>query len=63
MLDILDFQEEKGGDLKKVLESQRRRYASATVVEDVVATFEDMKRSIINALGSACIFSMILTSS
>ena len=45
MLDILDFQEDKGGDLKKLRESQRRRYAPEAIVDDVVALFEDMKKS------------------
>ena len=45
MLDILDFQEDKGGDLRKLRESQQRRYAPEAVVDDVVALFEDMKKS------------------
>ena len=45
MLDILDFQEDKGGDLQKLRESQRRRYAPEAIVDDVVALFEDMKKS------------------
>ncbi|MCJ1321048.1 Cytosolic seryl-tRNA synthetase [Xylographa vitiligo] len=45
MLDILDFQEDKGGDLKKLRESQRRRYAPEAIVDDVVALFEDMKKT------------------
>ena len=47
MLDILDFQEDKGGDLKKLRESQRRRYAPEAIVDDVVALFEDMKKSVL----------------
>ncbi|MCJ1399964.1 Cytosolic seryl-tRNA synthetase [Xylographa trunciseda] len=45
MLDILDFQEDKGGDLKKLRESQRRRYAPEAIVDDVLALFEDMKKT------------------
>ncbi|MCJ1421350.1 Cytosolic seryl-tRNA synthetase [Xylographa parallela] len=45
MLDILDFQEDKGGDLQKLRESQRRRYAPEAIVDDVVALFEDMKKT------------------
>ena len=45
MLDLLDFQVDKGGDLERIRESQRRRHASEVVVDDVVALFEDYKRS------------------
>ncbi|MCJ1285486.1 Cytosolic seryl-tRNA synthetase [Xylographa opegraphella] len=45
MLDILDFQEDKGGDLKRLRETQRRRYAPEAIVDDVVALFEDMKKT------------------
>jgi seryl-tRNA synthetase len=45
MLDLLDFQEDKGGDLKKLRESQRRRHAPESVIDDVLALFEDHKKS------------------
>ena len=45
MLDILDFQTDKGGDLQKLRENQRKRYAPESIVDDVVASFEDYKRS------------------
>ena len=45
MLDLLDFQADKGGDLKKLKENQRRRYASEALIDDIVATFEDHKKS------------------
>jgi hypothetical protein len=45
MLDLLDFQTDKGGDLKKLKESQRRRYTPEALIDDIVATFEDHKRS------------------
>ena len=45
MLDLLDFQEDKGGDLKKLKESQRRRHAPESIVDDVLALFEDHKKS------------------
>jgi len=45
MLDLLDFQEDKGGDLKKLRESQRRRHAPESIVDDVLALFEDHKKS------------------
>jgi seryl-tRNA synthetase len=45
VLDLLDFQVDKGGDLAKLKESQRRRYAPESAVDDIVALFEDMKKS------------------
>ncbi|MCJ1383583.1 Cytosolic seryl-tRNA synthetase [Xylographa soralifera] len=45
MLDILDFQEDRGGDLKKLRENQRRRYAPEAIIDDVLALFEDMKKT------------------
>ena len=45
MLDLLDFQVDKGGDLKKIRESQRRRHAPESIIDDVVALFEDHKKS------------------
>ena len=49
MLDLLDFQEDKGGDLKKIRESQRRRHAPESIVDDVLAIFEDHKKSMLEA--------------
>jgi hypothetical protein len=45
MLDILDFIEEKGGDPKAIRESQRRRYAPVEVVDEVIALYEDHRKS------------------
>ena len=45
MLDVFDFDEEKGGDPKKIRESQRRRHAPEASVDDVIALYEDHKRS------------------
>jgi seryl-tRNA synthetase len=45
MLDILDFIKERGGDPEKIKESQRRRYASVEVVDEVVELYEDHRRS------------------
>jgi seryl-tRNA synthetase len=45
MLDINDFITEKGGDPKKIKESQRRRYASEEVVDEVIALYEDHRKS------------------
>ncbi|PGH16908.1 serine-tRNA ligase [Polytolypa hystricis UAMH7299] len=45
MLDIADFLTDRGGDPKKVKESQRRRFASEEVVDEVIALFEDARRT------------------
>lgn len=45
MLDIADLVAERGGDLKKVKESQRRRFASEEVVDEVLALYEDARKS------------------
>jgi len=37
MLDVFDFIVEKGGDPKKIKESQRRRYAPEEAVDEVIA--------------------------
>lgn len=48
MLDVSDFIVEKGGDPNKIRESQRRRYAPEEVVDQVIALFEDHRRSILS---------------
>ena len=45
MLDVLDFIAERGGDPKKVKESQRRRYVAEEVVDEVAALWEDAYKS------------------
>ena len=45
MLDLLDFQEDKGGSLAKLKESQRKRYAPESIIDDVVLLFEDHKKT------------------
>ena len=45
MLDINDFIEERGGDPKKIRESQRRRHAPESVVDDIIALFHDHRKS------------------
>lgn len=45
MLDINDFVKERGGDLAKIKESQRRRHAPEEVVDEVVAMFEDHRKT------------------
>ncbi|KAI4262784.1 MAG: hypothetical protein L6R42_002047 [Xanthoria sp. 1 TBL-2021] len=41
MLDVVDFIEERGGDPKKIKESQRRRFAPEEAVDEVIALYED----------------------
>jgi seryl-tRNA synthetase len=45
MLDVFDFIVEKGGDPKKIKESQRRRYAPEEAVDEVIALYEDHRTS------------------
>lgn len=45
MLDALDFITERGGDPEKIKESQRRRFASVEIVDEVVAMWEDHRKS------------------
>ena len=45
MLDVFDFIEDKGGDPKKVKESQRRRYAPEGAVAEIQTLYEDARTS------------------
>jgi seryl-tRNA synthetase len=45
MLDIADFIVEKGGNPQKIKESQRRRYAPEEAVDEVIALYEDHRKS------------------
>ncbi|KAH6658364.1 hypothetical protein BKA67DRAFT_557846 [Truncatella angustata] len=45
MLDITDFITERGGNPEKIRESQRRRNAPVEVVDQVIALFEDHRRT------------------
>ena len=45
MLDPNDFIAERGGDPNKIRESQRRRHAPESIVDDVIALHEDHKKS------------------
>lgn len=45
MLDVFDFIVEKGGDPKKIKESQRRRYAPEEAVDEVIALYEDHRKT------------------
>ena len=50
MLDVFDFIVEKGGDPKKIKESQRRRYAPEEAVDEVIALYEDHRKSMLKPL-------------
>lgn len=45
MLDVFDFIVEKGGNPQKIKESQRRRYAPEEAVDEVIALYEDHRKS------------------
>ncbi|OQD70526.1 hypothetical protein PENDEC_c023G01573 [Penicillium decumbens] len=45
MLDLNDFITERGGDINKIKESQRRRFAPEDVVEEVIALYEEARRA------------------
>ena len=46
MLDIQDFITERGGNPEKIRESQRKRHDAVEVVDEVIAMFEDHRKSI-----------------
>lgn len=45
MLDVFDFIVEKGGNPQKIKDSQKRRYASEEVVDEVIVLYEDHRKS------------------
>lgn len=45
MLDIADFIVEKGGDPEKIRESQRRRFDPVEAVDEVIALYEDHRKT------------------
>lgn len=45
MLDINDFIAERGGNPEKIRESQRKRHAPEEAVDEVIALFEDHRKS------------------
>lgn len=45
MLDVNDFITERGGNPELIRESQRRRFANVEIVDEVIALFEDHRRS------------------
>jgi hypothetical protein len=49
MLDIFDFIVEKGGNPEKIKESQRRRYAPEEAVDEVIALYEEHRKSMLKS--------------
>lgn len=45
MLDIFDFIVDKGGNPQKIKESQKRRYAPEEAVDEVIALYEDHRKT------------------
>jgi seryl-tRNA synthetase len=45
MLEVLDFIAEKGGDLNALRKSQKARYAPEGAVDEVIALWEDHRKS------------------
>ncbi|KAJ5270647.1 hypothetical protein N7505_006405 [Penicillium chrysogenum] len=45
MLDLADFVTERGGDIKKIKESQQKRFAPEEAVDEVVALYEEARRA------------------
>lgn len=50
MLDINDFVTDRGGDPKKIKESQRRRFAPEEAVDRVIALYEEARRGMCTTL-------------
>lgn len=44
MLDINLFREEKGNDPEKIRESQRRRFASVEIVDEIIALDKEWRQ-------------------
>ena len=44
MLDLNDFVSDRGGNPNAVKESQRKRFASETTVDEVVVLYEEARR-------------------
>ncbi|CAL00579.1 serine--tRNA ligase, cytoplasmic [Aspergillus awamori] len=45
MLDLADFISDRGGDPNKIKESQRKRYAPESVVDEVLSLYEEARRA------------------
>lgn len=55
MLDVNDFVTERGGDVKKIKESQKARYASEELVDEVYQMYEDHRKSTLKSYTAAVI--------
>lgn len=58
MLDLNDFITERGGDPKKIKESQRRRGAPEEVVDEVIALYEEARRGEYLLIVTSCYYSL-----
>lgn len=58
MLDVNDFITERGGNPQAIKDSQRRRYAPEEAVDEVIALYEDHRKS---KLATRCAGLQILT--
>ena len=47
MLDVIDFIAERGGNPEKIRESQRRRHAPVEIVDEIIALWEDHRKSML----------------
>lgn len=45
MLDVLDFITERGGNPEKIRESQRRRFADEKIVDEIIAEWQDHRKT------------------
>ncbi|KAF4594465.1 seryl-tRNA synthetase [Ophiocordyceps camponoti-floridani] len=45
MLDVIDFIADRGGDPEQIRDSQRRRHAKVETVDEVIALFEDHRKT------------------
>ena len=52
MLDVVDFVTERGGNPNAVRESQRRRHAPVEAVDEVIALYEDHRKSMFSVYSS-----------
>jgi seryl-tRNA synthetase len=52
MLDVLDFIAERGGNPEKIRESQRHRYADEKIVDDIIALWQDHRKSMSEPLST-----------
>jgi len=56
MLDVIDFITERGGNPERIRESQRKRGANVEIVDEVIADWQDHRKSessSYSSLGSA----------